>query len=359
MNEKNKRLKLYIQTFTTMSFADAFNQTELIDYSRTMTTKPFLGDMLFPNRKSVDLKASFTELGAMIPIVASVHGFDTSAEIGSRDGFNVLEIEKMLIKRKLPINEELLIKLSNPRNQQEFSELIERLYNDARILSEGVLARCEAMKMEVLANGSLSFDENNVKLTLDYQVPSGHKETLTGTSLWSDTANSKPLEDIQEWYDKIVDDQGVAPERALTSNKVVRLLCKNASIQLAVYGQNQAGKLVTLTELNNLFETMGLPLIETYDEKYRKQSANGKYTQIRYFPEDKFVMFPIDNLGNGCFGYTPEERNLAKTYDVTGMGNVTLTTYDTSDPVAQWTKATGLFVPTFPAYKEVFQSKVI
>lgn len=359
-----KLYKLNIQRFADVetSFEDAFSQAELIEYSKNFEYKPFLGDQLFPNIKTTSLKVAFNETDTLMPIVASVHGFDTKAEIGSRDGFEQLEMEKMLIKRQLPIKEKLLLELTNPRNIQEFRQLISQLYDDVRILTMGVLARCEAMKMEVLSTGKITIDENEVKITLDYKVPAEHKETLTDTKAWNDLENSDPLADIMKWSETIIDDTGVTPEYALTSNKVVSLLRQHPKIQEAINGANYKGKIVTLNDVNALLMSLNLPIIRTYDEQYKKDTGNKAkpYEKKRYFPHDTFVMFPNENLGNGVFGDTPEMRVLTKKgFDVSGMGNVTITRYSTEDPAGEWTKATGLFVPTFPAYKNVFQAVVL
>lgn len=358
------KYKLNIQNFADIetTFEDAFSQAELIDYSRNFTYKPFLGDQLFPNIRTTSLSVAFNETDTLMPIVASVHGFDTKAEIGSREGFSQLEFDKMLIKRQLPIKEKLLLELTNPRNQQEFAQLIKQLYDDVTILTMGVLARCEAMKMELLSKGEINIDENGVKIKLDYQVPASHKDTLTDTKAWNDLENSDPLADIMRWSEKIIEDTGVTPKYALTSQRVVSLLRQNPKIQEAINGANFKGKIVTLADVNALLTSLDLPIIQTYDAQYKKETGNksNPYKQIRYFPQECFVMFPEENLGNGVFGDTPEMRVLTKKgFDVSGMGNVTITRYATEDPAGEWTKATGLFVPTFPSYKNVFQSVVL
>lgn len=359
-----ERYVLKIQNFVDidMKFDDIFNQKSLIAYSENFEYAPFLGDQLFPNIKTSELKVAFNELDTLMPIVASVHGFDTKAEIGSREGFAQLEIEKMLIKRQLPIKEELLINLTNPRTENEFNQLITQLFDDVRTLTMGVLARCEAMKMEMLATGQITIDENDVQIVLDYQVPDDHKEVLSGTNLWSDYVNSDPLEDIMEWHQKIIDDTGITPTYALTSSKVVSTLRKHPKVQIAINGANYEGKLVTLADINVLMTALGLPVIATYDEQYKKEThdSSNPFEQKRYFPENVFVMFPEQNLGNGVFGDTPETRLLTrKGFDVSGVGNVTITRYSTEDPANEWTKATGLFAPTFPAYKSVYQATVL
>ena len=224
-----------------------------------------------------------------------------------------------------------------------------------------VKVRCERMKMELLSNGTITIDENGIKQTIQDIVPLDHKETLTSTDKWDDTTNSKPLEDIQDWVDKIIEDTGVYPTRALTSRKVLRLLQANESIQLAINGENYKSKSITPQQLNQYMEMMGLPTIAIDEGKYREEVVEGgkaKTVQKRFFPENKFVIFPEGNLGNGEYGATPTEvRRIKETTDVS-YGNIYVTVRDEDDPVVTITKAEAVFIPSFPAYNEVFQAQV-
>lgn len=222
-------MKFNIQYFAEPSIGlDILNETEMLNYSRNVELKPYMGDELFPDRKTSSLTAGFVESDSIAPVVASVHGFDTKTQIGTRDSFSMLEFDKMLIKRQLPIKEEMLEKLAVPRSTEEYQEVIDQIFNrDAYNLMQSVKARCELMKMQLLSTGIVTVDENNVKIALDYQVPASHKVALTeATDKWSDTVNSDPIEDMRTWADMVNEDQGVVPTRALTSTKVLRLIQK-------------------------------------------------------------------------------------------------------------------------------------
>ncbi len=109
-------------------------------------------------------------------------------------------------------------------------------------------------------------------------------------------------------------------------------------------------------------ETHGYPVIRTYDEKYKVQEANGKYTTKKYFPENKFAMFNDDLLGETLYGPTAEETRLTRdpAVDTTLVSNVLASVYDeTRDPVGTWTKAVATALPSFAAADEVFQAQPI
>src|SRR5699024_6944168 len=95
--------------------------------------------------------------------------------------------------------------------------------------------------------------------------------------------------------------------------------------------------------------------IDTDEDIYatlEKQSDGTiKRKTTRFFPEDKFVMYAASangSFGIGLWGVTPEELSYGPWSDKSAQQFVTLTQWETPDPVALWTKASGLFVPVLP-----------
>lgn len=58
-----------------------------------------------------------------------------------------------------------------------------------------------------------------------------------------------------------------------------------------------------------------------------------------------YVAGPSGKLGTGLWGVTPEELSYGPWTKKSAKQFVTITQWDTPDPVATWTKASGLFVP--------------
>lgn len=337
------------------AITELFTQNEVLNYVRDREYKPLLGETLFPERKQPSLKLEQLNGGSRIPIAASIHDFDTEAEIGSRIA-NKQELELSLIKRKIQLEETDIIALENPRTQAEQDYLVGQVYNDIDSLVAGVRARVEAMRMEVLASGQVTVKENGLDFTLDYHVPAEHKEALSGTNVWTD-ANSDPLADIERWIDAL----DTTPTRALTSRKIYRALASHPKVIAAIFGKD-TGRVVSQADLDAFMETHNYPIIRTYDEKYKVQEANGKYTTKKYFPENKFAMFNDDLLGETLYGPTAEETRLTRdpSVDTSIVGNVLASVYDeTRDPVGTWTKAVATALPSFAAADEVFQAQPI
>jgi len=334
---------------------ELFTQNEVLSYVRDREYKPLLGETLFPERKQPSLKLDQLSGGSRIPIAASIHDFDTEAEIGSRIA-NKQELELSLIKRKMQLKETDIIALENPRTQAEQDYLVGQVYNDIDQLVAGVRARVEAMRMEVLAAGQVTVKENGLNFTPGFHVPAEHKEALTGTNVWTNE-NSDPLADIERWIDAL----DTKPTRALTSRKIYRALATHPKIIAAIFGKD-SGRVVSQADLDAFMETHGYPVIRTYDEKYKVQEANGTYTTKKYFPENKFAMFNDDLLGETLYGPTAEETRLTRdpAVDTTLVRNVLASVYDeTRDPVGTWTKAVATALPSFAAADEVFQAQPI
>lgn len=349
-----KKNKLNLQQFASGSILDLFSNKEVLTYLRNREKPALLGDELFPQRKTTSLELEQITGGGGIPVVASVHAFDTESEIGSRQAAKQT-LELALIKRKMQLKETDIVALENPRTPEERDYLMNEVYNDIERLVDGVMARIEKMRMDVLANGVVTIQENGLNATVDYQVPDEHKEALAGAQQWTND-EADPLEDIRRW----VDAMDGAPTRALTSNTVYSALLRHPKVKASVFGSD-TGKILTQAEFDGFMQANGWPIIRTYNDKYREQQKDGSYVTKRYFPENKFVMFDDQTLGETIFGPTAEERLIRRqNIDTSLVGNVLAMVYEeTVDPVGVWEKAVATALPSFAAADSVFQAQPI
>lgn len=332
------------------SVEELLSYKELIDYTKTRNPQRKALEELFPARKTEALEIRMIKGANNLPVSASIHAFNTEAEIDQREtaGYDVAAMA--LIKRKRKLSEEEIIRLEQPRNDAEEKEAISKIYNDAEDLQDSVLTRVEAMRGEALSTGKLSIKENGYKAEIDYGVPKNHKQTFTWSSGTPDI-----LTNMDDAVDKIVDDTGFTPTRVLTSKKNVKFILRDEKIRKAILGVN-SDKILSLRELNSFLQTQGLPQIGTYDAKYRVLLADGKYDTRRFFNESAFVFMPDGDMGETLFGLTAEELELRKKegVDISEIGNVIIEQYATNDPVAKWIKAVATALVTFPCAEQVY-----
>lgn len=329
---------------------EVFNTKELINYYKDRVLPPMLGETLFPNRKIQDIEFDMILGGDGLPVTAEVHAFDTETQIASREAIQNGVQGLALIKRQIPITEKDIIKINTPRTNAELEMVVSKLYNDSEKMVQGVRVRAEAMRMELLSSGKIKIEENGVKVTIDYKVPSGNKKSFN----WSNKETSTPLEDLETLASAVESESGVRPTRMLTSKKIQNTLCRNKSIREAIHGVN-AAKIVTLKELNVLLNDLELPLIATYEAKYKVETAKG-YDTKRYFPENVISMFNDGTPGESIWGLTAEEVKLigdGKMEQASMVGNVFVGTYTKVDPVSEWTKAAATMMPSCPYANEI------
>lgn len=323
-------------------------KNDLLDFSQNLSiVRNYLGDRLFPDLKTQNLKAEFYRLSdpRQIPKMAKVHGFDTEAAIGTRPTFEKVEFEKMLIKEKINVSER--VELLKDTGVEQLS-LVNYIYDDMGRLAESVKTRTEVAKMELLQSGKIKVKENGLDFTVDYGIPSGNKKAYTWTAVDHDI-----LADIQEMVD-IAKAAGQTVTKVITSTKIVNKLRKNAGIQTAVYGTNGVGTFLANSQMNALLLEMFGFTIEVNDDLYSYETANGTITEKRYIEDNKFIMIstlPNGTAGAGLWGITPEEAVNGPWSAKSAKQFITLTQWQTPDPVATWTKASGVFIPALPKSK--------
>ncbi|AUM91513.1 major capsid protein [Clostridium botulinum] len=328
---------------------DVFNTKELINYFKERTITPMLGESLFPERKIQDIEFDMILGSGGLPVSASVHAFDTKTQMASREAIEKGVASLALIKRQIKIAEKEIIKINNPRTNAELTFVLSQLYNDSEKMVQAVKVRVEAMRMEVLSTGKLKIEENGVKVTLDYGIPSANKKSFN----WSDPATSKPLDDLTTLADA-VEDTSIRPTRALTSRKLARAICNSHSVRAAIHGVN-SDKIVSLAQLNELLEQLNLPQIVTYEGKYKVEKAKGFDTK-RYFPDNIIAMFGDGPLGETIYGLTAEEVKLigdGKMDMAEMVDKIFVGTYTSIDPVGEFTKAAATALPSLPHGEEL------
>lgn len=325
---------------------ETITEEERLNFSQSFDVKrPGILGTIFPDTKTQYLKAEYYRLmaGQRLPEVAFVHALDTEAEIGSRPGFEKVLTEKLFIKRKINQSERLQQAIEN--GVPDDNNLKKFVFDDAANLFEGVVARANVMKGQFLSTGIVKVKENHVDMSIDYGVTSDAKVTLTD---WS-KPDSDIMGDIQKMV-AIAEDNGYVVNKALTSLKMINYMRNNTAMQTAVLGAANK-RLLTKQELTNLLMQEYGFTIDRCDEKYRYRKADGTLKTGRYFKEDVFTLYEANangSFGSGLWGVTPEELEYRQFIQEENRSFVTLSMWATKDPVAVWTKASGMFVPVAP-----------
>src|SRR5690625_1039722 len=143
-----------------------------------------------------------SQMGAMI-------GFGAEPPIRDRDEVarRMGEIAKYGWKDIITENE--LLKLHNPRNDGEFKAVVDAISaNGAKMVRE-TRDRINVSKLQAIGTGQVTYDDNNVKITIDFteDMPEDHKIVLTGDNAW-DNPEHDVIGDLLEWNNQYEETNG-------------------------------------------------------------------------------------------------------------------------------------------------------
>ena len=309
---------------------------DLLEYSENLNYKTnFIADKYFPRQKSRTLGAMIRQLvsGGEIPVMAQFHSLDAEARIGDRTNYTELQFDKLPIKEKLNVTERILEAFGPGVSDNIKTEVLRFVFDDASNLISRVLTREAVANTEVLATGKLVIKENGIDTVIDYNVPSANKVTFTD---WSN-----PSHDIVADLDNInavAKKAGYKIVKAICNSSVIGYITKNTALKATL---SNSGLLPTSNRVVAVLEDAVDYVFEVNDDVY-KTSINGETKNM--YPDNTITFITANdaNVGVGALGYTPEELT---GINASERSQVTLTTYNTNDPVALWTKASALYVP--------------
>jgi hypothetical protein len=315
--------------------------TESYSYNRN-----YMGQKLFTPVKTENPKISYEQLveGGELPVMAQVHALDTEARIGERPNFQKVELEKLLIKEKLPVSERVAYFLRNGGNQDG---VVRYIFNDAANLLSRVITRTEVANMELLSTGKITVEENNAKYTVDYGFKSDNKLTFSG---WEKPAHGI-LADLNS-VQKKAQAKGFKIVRAITSSTVIGYMLANTEIKS--FWKDKTAPLTQTSLLAWINDYYGIEFVVN-DDVY-KVNVNDATTK-RFFDEKAICFLSTKgSLGRGFFGVTPEELQLRDKvgHDIKESSLCTLTMWAQDDPAITWTKATGMYLPAPIAINKMF-----
>lgn len=339
-----------------MTIFDLIKAPELTSYweENVQDRPPYLGEELFPNDKKLGLKLDWIKGANGLPVVLKPSAFDVGAVPRPRLGFDKLSAEMPFFKESVYVDEELRQQLNmvlETGNQAYIDAVVNRVFADEMHLLEGARARREQMRMMALTTGAIAISANGQNYSYDYGMPEDHKSEVTTS--WSDTS-SDPIEDMRKAMDKIEDDTGVRPTRAICTRKTWGYLRVNQKIIKSIFVLSN-GQVTALSDARlsqYLMDELGLELI-VYGKRYKNDAG----TATQFVPDDTVVLFPEGTLGTTWFGTTPEESDLmggkVANVSITDMG-VAVTTIEKADPVNVETKVTQICLPSFESADSVY-----
>lgn len=343
-----------------MTIFDLVIAGQITAYWETMAEQrtPYLGETLFPARKQLSLDLKWIKGSAGLPVVLTPSAFDAKAIPIERQGFDVLQAQMPFFKRSAYIDEEMRQQLNivmESGNQTLIDTITDRVFNDEVRLLEGAAAQRERMRMMALTTGAISITANGQSYAYDFGVPASHK--VETTTAWSNPQADIGA-DIEAWMDKVEEDTGVRPTRAICRSQTFKYFLINEKFKKAIYVLSNGQATVTKDQMRQyISNNYGLDIV-TYDKKYKTEAGVATF----YVPEDTFVLIPAGNLGYTNFGTTPEESDLMTNASIANVSvtdtGVAVTTSKQVDPVQVETKVSMVSLPSFEMADQIIIADV-
>lgn len=317
---------------------------------------PRIGETLFPIKKQLGLSLEYIKGASGKVQLLEPSAFDVQSTIRDRISVTSIATEMAFFKESMMLKEndrqQLNILLSS-NNQQAVDTVLKNVLDDKSTLITGAEARLEMMRMQLLATGKIQLASNGANYDYDYGFLESNKDELVGTSAWSDTENSTPLDDIFRWIDTLRSNTGVTPKRAICNDKTAQILSRNKQVKAEI-GRTSFVPIREVVELIKFLFDLELIIVSDVFE-----TKNGEVKPM--FADNTFTLLPGSNLGNTYLGTTPEESDLMgqSNSDVSLVKQgIAVTTIKEKDPVTVSTKVSMVTLPSFEASDKCFIAKV-
>ncbi|WP_027339942.1 major capsid protein [Halonatronum saccharophilum] len=349
------KLKMDLQRFALSGLREPIFTQENVDaYMKVEPVGPYLGDDLFPNVDQDDNKIEIVKGGQARVPMAYVQAFDGVAHKMGREASAEKIYERMdPIKIKMSMSERLYFKYAKGLINDIFTD---QMLGEVAKVYKAIKDKIEFMRMEALSTGKVVLDEaTGYKRVVDLLLDDDHKAQITSdVDKWDDLENSDPIEDMLRWVEEL----GLEGAWALTSTKIVRLILRNKNVRREYYGdQISPHKRLTLDQLNDYLEGLGLPRIGTYDKYGWVEGKGGILTKKRFLAEDKFVI-----LGSNPPGETQRTESVEQLKGnniVTLEDKIAIKQWETSEPEMVWWKGAAIQFPVLSDFDNIFTATVI
>lgn len=343
-----------------LDIMSVLNADAIATYIESIPVAHTVGAQLFPVKKQMGIDLTMIKGAEERPVALKQSQFDTDVRIRTLKASIVKETKEMpFFKEAVVLREKdrqnLLLAMQG--GNEEWRDLIlDQIYENISSLVAGADIQVERMRMQLISEGKIQFTSEDGDIEMDYGLPDDNKKVLAGKALWSDYANSNPVQDIEDWVQLMIDNNHEKPSRMVLSRKVVRHIQKNEAIK---YDLSENGKKI-ITEavaLEYLREKTGLQ-IALVDGTYLDEKGQSQ----KYYPDNKVTLLPAGTLGSTYYGTTPEEADLmtnnANASNVRVVNNKTICTIKKQDPVTVLTKVSQVVLPSCERISNMFVATV-
>lgn len=272
---------------------DEFKREALLGYiqERQYPVMDALIPYMPKNEQAFDLDFAYDMIGTAKNPAAAIRPFGAVAPLRDGGEFKRIVGEVAKVHHARRIDERDQIRFMNPRSDEERKQVLKRVYDIVDDLVQGTNRMEAYFRAAVIYKGKLVYAHNNTNLNIDFGVPESNKVVLTGTDLFSDHANSKPLEVLIEYARLFADKNGgLMPAAIHVSRDMLWDITKSKNTIDNIKGVNQGA--VTIDEVNAFLNRFGLPSLSLDDYTIYFEETR---TTERLLPPRRIAFIGVQN----------------------------------------------------------------
>jgi hypothetical protein len=173
-------------------------------------------------------------------------------------------------KEKMYFDEEFLNNIKQEGTDRQYKSAQRTLAENMRMIRNRCDRRKEWMFAKMLAAGSFDYTGiGNIKIAVDYDVPSSQLVTLAADRQWDNGANRNVLEDVMDSKITLANAIGANIDYALFTAEILKLLVLDTGIQTllqkSAFGQGD----LFANPSRVLGSLLDIPNFVQYDEQYQ------------------------------------------------------------------------------------------
>ena len=325
---------------------------------------PYLGLQWFPEEKKAGLDLKWIKTHNGLPVILKPSNFDALPVLRAREGLKTEKTQMAFFREIMHITEEDEQEIMRIQDENDpfLPSVLQNIYNDTNTLVRGAEVVPEVMRMSLLMGKQITLTSDGVNYTYDYDADDSWKttnfSTLSGTSMWDDTTNATPIDDLNRMR-KVLARKGVVVKYALMNSNTFEYLLNNAQIRQNILAQNLTANIVVADAdvMAVVQNRTGLTIV-LYDKMYKDYAGNDAY----FFEDDYVALLPEGKLGSTWYGTSPEERTAIQVSDVDvsmyGKGIAIAVKTEYGPPAKTSTTASEIVLPSFEGMDSVAVLKV-
>lgn len=294
----------HLKEFSKPVLRGLVDESQKSNYEYLDFVEQFIGDeVTYDTKFAYDVIKRSNHIAAMIGLGAEKPVVDrhaTASVMGELAHFGLKDV----------VTIEELYEIAQARNDASKAAMIDKLVNKGIDLLDYLKLRVRVEKLKALAIGYNEYDNNNVKVKLDYGIPEEHKHALVGGEAWSN-ADKDVIGDLLGWVATYQRNNGKKPEAMLITRKVLNALTEN-TLLIAEAGRPDGAKRISTIELEDVLTRYGLPKLVVVEETEVavRDIYTGEDEIISVFPENRVVLVSSD-AGKFLTGPNPDDDNFA------------------------------------------------